>query len=129
MKKLLWVPAVVMCLVVGSLLGPPGASADQGVRNTTSVQRLAPTCMKKATYRAIKRGMKYRKVKELLNGQKAAFKLTGTDNPYFIYKGCAWTDGDGVLLLYKRSSITDPLGAAKLTDKRLNPCGTVPVCA
>ena len=82
--------------------------------------------MKKATYKAIKRGMKYRRVKIIIKGQKPAFKGPA-DMPYFIYKGCGWTGGDGVFLSYQRD-IGAPLGSSKLIRKSLNSCGLRPSC-
>ncbi len=129
MRSFRWVPVVVLGLVAGSLVVSSGAAADEAVTSPASVDRQAPTCMSKSTYQEIKKKMTYSKVKKITKGQKAAFKIPGTDNPYFIYEGCGWTGGKGVLLTFERSTLTDPLRSAKLTDKRLNPCGTVPVCA
>lgn len=121
------IPAIVLALVVGALATAPSVAAAESATPTGSHQK-APKCMKQATYKKIKKGMKYSKVKDIIKGQKAAYSITGIGNPYFIYKGCAWTNGKGVLLQYT-VDLFAPLKNAKLDKKSLNPCGTAPACA
>lgn len=126
MKVVRWVPAVVLCLVGGSILSPVGALAEQDDSGLGAQAKAAPTCMKQSTYKAIKKNMTYAKVKDITKGQKPALKVLA--GPYFIYEGCAWTDGKGVLLTYHQNTL-DPLRKARLSSKKLNVCGLVPVCA
>lgn len=128
MNALRWVPSVVLVLAAGLLLGSPGASADQSVPAEATVDRQVPTCMKRATYRAIKKDMRYRRVKVLLNGQKPVWYTTLERTPSFMYEGCGWTEGKGVGLQFQRN-LGAPLGSARLTRKYLNSCGTAPTCA
>ena len=81
MKPSRWVVAVVLCLLAGSVLGSPGVAAGQRSMSADSVQGQAPTCMTRAVYRQIKVGMKFRKVKDIINNQKPVWYTTMQSTP------------------------------------------------